>query len=125
MLPENSGSALDLAFGQPDYLSCTGTNSLAANKALPLASGAPVYARMAAMIPGVPGITAVATAVARASMWCALSSPGLFLGRGIKGPYARRKGERNQASNEFDEAVSEQRMNEERLEQELSLLFSV
>jgi hypothetical protein len=78
MLPENSGSVLELAFGQPDYLSCTAANSLAADKALPLASGAAVYARMAAMIPGVPGITAVATAIARASMWCALSSPGLF-----------------------------------------------
>jgi len=78
MLPENSGSALELAFSQPDYPSRAAANSLAANKALPLASGAAVCARMAAMIPSMPGITAVATAIARASMWCAFSSPGLF-----------------------------------------------
>jgi hypothetical protein len=78
MLPENSGSVLEQAFRQADYLSRAAAYSLPANKALPLAGGVAVRARTAAMILGVPGITAVATAIARASMWCALSSPGLF-----------------------------------------------
>ena len=68
MLPENSGSVLEQAFRQADYLSRAAAYSLPANKALPLAGGAALGARMAAMIPSVPGITAVATAIVRASM---------------------------------------------------------
>ena len=68
MLPDNSGSALEQAFSQAGYLSRTTAHSLAANKALPLAGGTALGARMAAMIPSVPGITAVATAIVRASM---------------------------------------------------------
>ena len=78
MLPDNSRSVLGQAFSHADYLSRTTAHSLAANKAFPLAGGTAAYVRMAAVIPSVPGITAVATAIARASMWCALPSPGLF-----------------------------------------------